>query len=356
MRRHEITRRLFAKQLIQLFAVGGFSHFSLSRNAVGDMVSATINTNCPGGFPSADICNPPEDPDSCPGEKPPADECPDEGTRPEDVCNSGITVADTCEPQIEKTDQCESSKPQDDECGEVNLPEEDICPSGKTEDDFCPPGGSTTQGDVCPGGGDELDDCTGGGIPDFCSEGTWGPEDDCHEGWEDECASRTAPLDDDSCPNEKNVPPSLGPNGHDDLCFGNVIASDACSTGYPADDLCNSDSSTDGGFDTCPGGGINVDTCGIVYCDEYGHVERSDDYCVAGTGSDECPDGMPPEDECAGGVPAEDLCYMHLTGSDECDPSISGSDQEGCKSDSDECSFFGLADACTWGLNKDIAE
>lgn len=47
---------------------------------------------------------------------------------------------------------------------------------------------------------------------------------------------------------------------------------------------------------------------------------------------------------------------MHLTGSDECDPSISGSDQGGCKSDSDECSFFGLADACTWGLNKDIAE
>jgi hypothetical protein len=37
-------------------------------------------------------------------------------------------------------------------------------------------------------------------------------------------------------------------------------------------------------------------------------------------------------------------------------PSISGSDQGGCKSDSDECSFFGLADACTWGLNKDIAE
>ena len=135
-----------------------------------------------------------------------------------------------------------------------------------------------------------------------------------------------------------------------------VISSDACSTGYPADDLCNSDSSTDGGFDTCPGGGINVDTCGIVYCDEYGHVERSDDYCVAGTGSDECPDGMPPEDGCAGGVPAEDLCYMHLTGSDECDPSISGSDQGGCKSDSDECSFFGLANACTWGLNKDIAE
>lgn len=64
----------------------------------------------------------------------------------------------------------------------------------------------------------------------------------------------------------------------------------------------------------------------------------------------------PPEDGCAGGVPAEDLCYMHLTGSDECDPSISGSDQGGCKSDSDECSFFGLADACTWGLNKDIAE
>ena len=58
----------------------------------------------------------------------------------------------------------------------------------------------------------------------------------------------------------------------------------------------------------------------------------------------------------SGGVPAEDLCYMHLTGSDECDPSISGSDQGGCKSDSDECSFFGLADACTWGLNKDIAE
>lgn len=52
----------------------------------------------------------------------------------------------------------------------------------------------------------------------------------------------------------------------------------------------------------------------------------------------------------------QDLCYMHLTGSDECDPSISGSDQGGCKSDSDDCSFFGLADACTWGLNKDIAE
>lgn len=138
-----ISQRQFSIRIIQLFAFGGFSHFSLSRNAVGDMVSATINTNCLGGFPSADICSPPEDLDYCPGEKPPADEC---------------------------------------------------------------------------------------------------------------------------------------------------------------------------------------------------------------------PDGMPPEDGCAGGVPAEDLCHMHLTGSDECDPSISGSDQGGCKSDSDECSFFGLADACTWGLNKDIAE
>lgn len=143
MRRHEMSRRLFARQLIQLFAFGVFSHFSLSNKTVGDMVSATVNTACPGGLPSADICNPPEDPDYCPGEKNPADEC---------------------------------------------------------------------------------------------------------------------------------------------------------------------------------------------------------------------LDGMPPEDECVGGVPAEDLCYMHHAESDECDPSVSGSDQGGCKSDSDECSFRGFSDACTWLLNKDIAE
>ena len=351
-----VTRRSFARQMAQLLAFGGLAHFSLDNVAWAAASKGRVHEDCPGGLPTADVCSPPDDEDYCPGEMSPADECPSDGNRNEDVCNSGLPSADICTTQKVLSDQCQSANIPDDECSGENTPIDDFCPSGRTESDFCPQGGSIAQGDMCPGGSDDLDDCKGGGAADQCDDGTFGPEDDCQEGWDDDCASYTSLLDDDSCPNERNVPYSLVENGWEDLCFGNFIASDDCTTGTSDDDLCNSGLNSNGGFDVCPGGLVNVDACGIVYADENGYTESSDDYCVAGTGSDECHDGMPPEDECAGGVPDEDLCYVHKAGSDECDSFITGSDQGGCKSDTDECKVFGLLDSCTYNQNKDIAE
>ena len=344
-----LTRRHFARRLTQLLVYGGLVNFSLGGTAKAATSKETAHEDCPGGLPSVDVCAPPLDYDYCPGEMPPADECPADGNREEDECNSGLAAADICDPSVKRSDQCQNGLPKDDQCPE-SAPDDDYCPTGHPSSDSCPPDGGIADGDQCPGGGDELDTC----VPttksgDECGEGSYGPEDDCNAKQKDCCATAfpLAPLDDDSCPNETNVAWTGSPNGGDDWCRGSFLASDECTTGKDEDDLCESNKNEYGAFDVCPGGGADVDRCD----------DNSDDYCVTGVeASDECPDGMPPEDVCAGGEPSEDVCYKHLAGSDECDPSVSNSDQEGCKSNDDECSAFGLLDKCTYNRNLDVIE
>ena len=151
----------------------------------------------------------------------------------------------------------------------------------------------------------------------------------------DRCAATDNGLeglrDDDTCLTGENHDWHTGGDGFGDWCTGDKRASDGCWSGKDEDDLCYDKGDDYGVYDTCPGGGTEVDKCGILGPTWYPLGDRtSDDYCVEGkSGSDECPDGKPPEDECAGGVPTEDVCYMHIPESDECDGSIAGSDQGG---------------------------
>ena len=343
----DLTRRNFAQQLSQLLAYGGLANFSFGSIAKAATSKEDAHEDCLGGLEPPDICTPPTDYDYCPGEKQPADECPPDGNRSEDECNSGLASADVCDATIERSDQCSSGLDPDDLCHK-ELPSGDFCPSGRPESDSCPPDGGIADGDECPGGGKELDTCeaiTHAG--DECGAGSWGLEDDCNNSHTDECATTLpfAILEDDSCPNETNVEWSMLPNGGEDWCRGDWFASDDCTTGRDEDDLCASNSSDDGAFDVCPGGGADVDRC-----DDY-----SDDYCVTDVeNSDECPDGKPPEDVCVGGLPSEDVCYRHTPNSDECNPNVSGSDQGGCKSFwEDNCFVF---DKCNVDRSQDIIE
>ena len=165
-----------------------------------------------------------------------------------------------------------------------------------------------------------MDTCDEKQKGDECGMGTWGPEDDCNNSHTDECATTLpfSPFEDDSCFNGTNVERSALPNGGEDWCLGNSVASDDCTTGEDSEDLCASNSSDDGDFDTCPGGNSSVDKCD----------DDSEDYCVTGVeNSDSCEDGMPQEDACAGGNSSEETCYMHTPNSDECHHVLSGSDQ-----------------------------
>lgn len=356
MRRHEITRRLFAKQLLKLFTFGGLVHFTITCKKTHGMTSPISPEECPGGLPLNDECTPPNNPDKCPGEMPPADECPKDGKRPEDVCNSGLSTADVCVPATSKSelsDQCQTGLPIDDLCPNFKPPLEsnggdDVCPSGGSDTDECPNTGTDEDGDQCPGGYISVDTCEpdGAGITagDNCSTGTYGLEDDCDGRITDTCT--VFPVEDDSCPNGKNV--KTGTNGGDDWCNGSIWASDECYTGTDEDDLCFG-RGKNGQSDACPS---VANASALDICNEI-----SDDYCTTGiTGTDECPTGMPTEDECAGGVCSEDICHEYAVGSDECIPQVSESDQEECKTlIVDKCSNH-IQDLCSLMVNFDIAE
>jgi hypothetical protein len=142
-----ISRRIFINRIGKIIALGALSHFTL---LTGTAFAA--DDSCPGGLPADDTCNPPDNDDKCPGEEPPADECPADGKKPEDVCNTGGSTADKCDPLEYGSDQCESGKPLDDQCppnGNVKL---DVCPTGRFDTDECPPNGTEAEGDYCPGG------------------------------------------------------------------------------------------------------------------------------------------------------------------------------------------------------------
>lgn len=352
------TRRHFTRQLAKLLVFGGLSHFAMKNIAMAATSKDKAHEDCPGGTPVYDTCTPPTDYDYCPGETAPADECPNDGNRDEDECNSGLKSADVCEPSLnKKSDQCITGGKSDDECEDARTPNaggDDYCPSGVHADDKCDVKGNLSAGDDCPGGGPAVDTCSPEGSGkengDECSLGSWSiigaSEDDCKPDDKDECANASSLGDDDTCLTGKNVPYTLGANGGDDWCTGDVRASDSCWTGKEQDDLCESKGGNNGIFDECPGGEDGLDRCGSII---------SDDYCVSGVQKcDACPNGIPPEDSCAGGLRPDDICYIHTLNSDECDPINSGSDQNGCKTVIlDECYAI---DACTLSPINDIAE
>ena len=336
------TRRDFARRLAQLLAFGGLSHFAIKNVAKAATSKDEAHEDCPGGGPAADACTPPSDYDYCPGEIAPSDECPNDGNRDEDECNSGLMAADVCDDAIKSSDQCSSGLKEDDLCSD-----NDFCPTGRNKSDECAADGGIADGDECPGGGAELDTCDEKQKGDECGMGTWGPEDDCNNSHTDEFATThpISPFEDDSCFNGTNVEWSALPNGGEDWCLGNLVASDDCTTGEDSEDLCASNSSNNGDFDTCPGGNSSVDKCD----------DDSEDSCVTGVeNSDSCEDGKPQEDACADGNSSEDTCYMHTPNSDECNPVVSGSDQGGCKSFWDDNCF--VFDKCNINQKQDIAE
>jgi len=295
-----ISRRVFVSRLRNLALLASLTHFTL---LAGEARAA--DDPCPGGVSPYDVCNPPDNQDKCPGEKPPADECPADGNRTEDICYTGGADADTCnEASNAASDQCESGTPSDDLCQDNKT--NDACPSGISPDDACAPDGTTAQGDFCPGGDPDegLDTCAENGDGDDCTPGKVGTKDDCKASHPDVCDL----FSDDFCPNGTDA--NHGAGG-DDWCDPSPLpppigstGSDVCVDGSDAQDVCNGASTLpeDGLYDTCPGGGNDVDHC------PYGTGSAtSDDYCLAGSSNtDVC---FPPSpDECPGGVPAEDVC------------------------------------------------
>lgn len=353
----KLTRRRFVQRLGQILASGGFVHFFFPNITTYGMMRPQTPDICPGGMPTEDLCISPANPDMCPGEKDHADECPADGKPPEDVCNSGLKSADTCIPATEKSersDQCQTGMTVDDSCPNYKPSlksdgGDDVCPSGRSDTDECETTGTDADGDQCPGGGLAEDTCvpedSGNASGDDCSEGSYGMEDDCKEESLDNC-SAIFPVDDDSCPNGRNV--SKGVNGGDDWCEGTIIASDECYTGEDEDDLCDGRGGN-GQSDACPS---IADSAELDVCNE-----RSDDYCTTGiAATDECASGMSNEDECVGGVSTEDVCYKHIAESDECISQITGSDQGGCKViGRDGCISF-IEDSCMLNPDNDKVE
>lgn len=162
------------------------------------------------------------------------------------------------------------------------------------------------------------------GEGDDCSPGSFYTKDDCKESHPDECTFKN----DDMCPNGKNTDSG---SGGDDFCDPNgILGSDQCTDGKDENDSCTG---TIGGlYDTCPGGGNDVDKCDGT----------SDDYCPTGrssfdvcndANSDSCPTGNNIADGCSGGAD-QDECTGDggCTGGDQSSP-----DGDRCESPEDSC-------------------
>jgi len=361
----QLSRRSFANTIARVIGLGAFSHFSLmSSNAAGAEIDPD---GCPGGLEPQDICLPdsnanqdncpggrePYDKcfesiklggDECPGELPSEDECDKFGMFYTDECASGQghskqTDADKCDLVLDGSDQCESGMSDDDNCPPKGVFHLDVCPNGKSNDpdDCATKPFDVDAGDECPGGNSVVDTCYESGEGDQCSPeiGKEGyPPDTCDpDGAKiDKCLDGSA----DICPDGKN---SLTGSGFSDACgdiVGISLGSDSCPDGLPDNDICAMISQRKE-TDTCPGGGVNVDTCspddGII---------NSDDYCVAGrTNTDECHGAGTDKDECPGGGSSEDKCVSGLPAEDEC---------PGGKTDVDYCpTGNSLEDECPGG-------
>ena len=71
-KQEEESRRSFIRRLTQVLAYGGLTHFAFASEVGETRMAAKENKNlgdkCPGGLPSDDVCDPPDDEDKCPGE------------------------------------------------------------------------------------------------------------------------------------------------------------------------------------------------------------------------------------------------------------------------------------------------
>lgn len=300
---------------------------------------------CPGGAANTDNCTMGGDDDLCPGEAPPSDEC-DSGTNEDDQCNTGSPNADSCPDGANTSDKCESGNNTDDYCPGDGGSNEDRCYTGTQADDNCNANTPTeAQGDSCNGGSDQTDNCEGSVQPpvegtDSCPASGTLPmtnEDDCHGTPEeqDECNL----LNDDTCIEGTNSDDGAG---FTDYCSsttvpgtgGTSLGSDQCNDGSDAQDTCIDDPSN-GLYDSCPGGGGDVDTCdkGV----EGGAA--SDDYCNTSTpNSDECDASRGEDDACPGGDNQEDSCDPNYPADDVCNPESPSSDEcTSGRADEDEC-------------------
>lgn len=243
-----------------------------------------------GGVPELDVCDD-FDADYCPGGAQSGDACPPSGSRAEDDCASGTVSNDICNEQVDpKSDQCEAMAEPDDVCADMK-PAHDECGTGKEPEDKCPPNGGEAAGDQCPGGDPSVDVCGEGGEGDECGSGSFGGEDDCNSKEPDECTL----IDDDSCPDGTNTSDGAGGT---DKCVG-MLGSDQCTDGTDATDACTGTSY--GLYDTCPGGGHDVDKCDST----------SDDYCDGGTAAADVCDGTD-RDDCPGCSSSTDVCSKEV--------------------------------------------
>lgn len=370
-KQEEESRRSFIQRLTQVLAYGGLTHFAFSKlaNAGGlstpgfiscpggrsDNDDCKINSKgvetdrCPGGGPAEDVCLPEQNlRDDCPGERWPQDECPKSGDRAEDICTTGLSEADVCNPDIliegKSTDQCPAQNASTDVCDVTKNHNFDVCWSGLPVDDECTPDGDSST-DECPGGGSARDTCTDG-KGDACS--TEVQEEDTQDNCDrlDVCGGSGGA---DVCYNGTNQ--KLSNLGGNDICIGLTSiygdGSDTCLDGSEEQDCCGMFNAHDGHaeFDVCIAteSGDKDDLCDPLRSNESGNV-GSEDVCFQGLPSsdacgvnvgdeDECPQGRTPadvcnlnfslsedgdSDECPGGNASCDMCFLPSRADDEC--------------------------------------
>ena len=325
----KICGNFIALKTITRFSILGGITSSLATNLIGSTsclggtpendICLCIPDGCPSGTDDDDVCND-TDPDVCPGEGHNVDKCLGTTLNP-DRCNTGYADNDICNPGTEK-DQCESGYDSDDVCTGA---EEDNCPTDQPLVDHCPLDGGVAAGDNCAGGGSDVDTCMEDGAGDECGKGGW-------EWLSDSCnkeSTDTCPIGDDTC-NEG----SEGSAGYD-LC--GPYDSDECSYGTPNEDVCNG--TTEGKYDSCPGGGKDIDVCAKGISDDYCDQGREESDTCSALDPDDCPGGGNQVDNCMASGGDEDVCTA--------DGGCAGGDQYGpdgdmCQSgtvSSDTCSL-----------------
>jgi hypothetical protein len=192
-----------------------------------------------------------------------------------------------CESQAQ--DNCqENNHPLSDDCQPPPNSTPDNCPGGMPMEDICDPAPPRAEMDLCPGEGD-ADECpTGAREEDLCM--TEIPEND-------ECLDANAPTNaavTDQC--ESGRYPA-------DECEAKTENFDKCPSGRTSDtnpdDECAKTGGRDNG-DSCPGGGVDMDTCQPV--------TMAGDECSFGGTHTWKGIGDPNEDDCTSAGPLADIC------------------------------------------------